>query len=131
MQHDPSNATVGGFDPVAFLEKVKHRVVSMHASDRYPRRAPRSRICARRRAPPGYPAKLLHGETGCGLNDYDAIFRILAGVGFAGWISIEDGVNGLDEMARSVAFLEAEARRILRRLTRRDGRAGRTCAGAP
>ena len=35
VQHDPSNATVGGFDPVAFLEKVKHRVVSMHASDRY------------------------------------------------------------------------------------------------
>ena len=35
VQYDPSNATVGGFDPVAFLEKVKHRVVSMHASDRY------------------------------------------------------------------------------------------------
>ena len=26
---------VGGFDPVAFLEKVKTRVVTMHASDRY------------------------------------------------------------------------------------------------
>jgi sugar phosphate isomerase/epimerase len=35
VQYDPSNATVGGYDPVAFLEKVKHRVVSMHASDRY------------------------------------------------------------------------------------------------
>ena len=35
VQYDPSNAIVGGFDPVAFLDKVKHRVVSMHASDRY------------------------------------------------------------------------------------------------
>ena len=35
VQYDPSNATVGGFDPVRFLEKVKQRVVSMHASDRY------------------------------------------------------------------------------------------------
>ena len=48
----------------------------------------------------------MHGETGQGLNDFDAIFRILAEVGFAGWISIEDGMNGLDEMARSVAFLK-------------------------
>ena len=35
VQYDPSNAIVGGYDPVAFLEKVKHRVVTMHASDRY------------------------------------------------------------------------------------------------
>ena len=106
MQFDPSNATVGGFDPVAFLEKVKHRVVSMHASDRY--LAPGATLDDLRAADggTGYSAKLLHGETGRGLNDYDAIFRILAGVGFAGWISIEDGVNGLDEMARSVAFLK-------------------------
>ena len=64
------------------------------------------RPAQRRTAPPGYSAKLQHGETGQGLNDYDAIFRILAGVGFDGWISIEDGMNGLDEMARSVAFLK-------------------------
>ena len=35
VQYDPSNAVVGGFDPIAFLEKVKERVVTMHASDRY------------------------------------------------------------------------------------------------
>ena len=35
VQYDPSNAVVGGFDPIAFLEKIKHRVVTMHASDRY------------------------------------------------------------------------------------------------
>lgn len=54
----------------------------------------------------GYSDKLKHGETGKGLNDYDAIFQRLAGVGFDGWISVEDGVNGLDELRRSVDFLK-------------------------
>ena len=35
VQYDPSNAFVGGYDPIRFLEKVRHRVVTMHASDRY------------------------------------------------------------------------------------------------
>jgi sugar phosphate isomerase/epimerase len=102
VQYDPSNATVGGFDPAAFLEKVKHRVVTMHASDRY--LAPGTTLEELRQADGsiGYSPKLLHGETGKGLNDYDAIFRILASVGFGGWISVEDGMNGLDELSRSV-----------------------------
>jgi sugar phosphate isomerase/epimerase len=106
VQFDPSNATVGGFDPVAFLDKVKHRVVTMHASDRY--LAPGATLDELRQADGsiGYSPKLLHGETGKGLNDYDAIFRILASVGFAGWISVEDGMNGLDELKRSVEFLK-------------------------
>ena len=74
VQYDPSNATVGGFDPVAFLEKVKHRVVTMHASDRY--LAPGATLDDLRQADGtiGYSDKLQHGETGKGLNDYDAIF---------------------------------------------------------
>jgi sugar phosphate isomerase/epimerase len=106
VQYDPSNATVGGFDPVAFLEKIKHRVVSMHASDRY--LAPGATLEELRQADGsiGYSDKLRHGETGKGLNDYDAIFRILAGVGFSGWVSVEDGMNGLDELRRSVEFLK-------------------------
>jgi sugar phosphate isomerase/epimerase len=108
VQYDPSNATVGGYDPLAFLDKVKHRVVSMHASDRY--LAPGTTLEELRQADGtiGYSPKLLHGETGKGLNDYDAIFRILAGVGFTGWISVEDGMNGLDELRRSVAFLKGK-----------------------
>src|SRR5690606_34311211 len=35
VQYDPSNAIVAGDDPIALLEKVADRVVSMHASDRY------------------------------------------------------------------------------------------------
>jgi sugar phosphate isomerase/epimerase len=106
VQYDPSNATVGGFDPVAFLEKVKRRVVSMHASDRY--LAPGATLNELRQSDGrlGYSDKLQHGETGKGLNDYDAIFRILRSVGFAGWISVEDGMNGLEEVKRSVEFLK-------------------------
>jgi sugar phosphate isomerase/epimerase len=105
VQYDPSNATVGGYDPIAFLDKVKHRVVTMHASDRY--LAPGATLADLRSAEgsTGYAAVLRHGEVGEGLNDYDAIFRILSGAGFHGWISVEDGMNGLDELARSVAFL--------------------------
>src|SRR5258706_8655466 len=35
VQYDPSNAIVAGDDPIALLETVADRVVSMHASDRY------------------------------------------------------------------------------------------------
>ena len=106
VQYDPSNATVGGFDPVSFLEKVKRRVVSMHASDRY--LAPGATLEDLRQTDgsSGYSDKLKHGETGKGLNDYDAIFRILASVSYSGWISVEDGMNGMEELRRSVEFLK-------------------------
>ncbi len=115
VQYDPSNATVGGFDPVAFLEMVQHRVVSMHASDRY--LAPGATLEELRQADGtiGYSDKLRHGETGKGLNDYDAIFRILSGVGFRGWISVEDGMNGMDELRRSVEFLKQKRAEYYRR----------------
>ena len=106
VQYDPSNAVVGGFDPIAFLHKIKHRVVTMHASDRY--LVPGTTLEEIRLADGtvGYPDKLRHGQTGKGANDYDAIFRILRSVNFTGWISVEDGMNGLDELARSVQFLK-------------------------
>jgi sugar phosphate isomerase/epimerase len=111
VQFDPSNAVVAGFDPIAFLEKVKHRVVTMHASDRY--LVPGTTIEEIRAADGsvGYPDKLRHGETGRGMNDYESIFRILSEAGFGGWISVEDGMNGLDELARSVEFLKRQRER--------------------
>ena len=82
------------------------RVVTMHASDRS--LAPGATLDDLRTSDgaTGYSDKLRHGETGKGLIDYDAIFRILAGAQFTGWISVEDGMNGLDELQRSVAFLK-------------------------
>lgn len=106
VQYDPSNAVVGGFDPVAFLEKIKSRVVTMHASDRYLVDGATIGELRQSDGTIGYSDKLRHGETGKGMNDYDAIFRILRSVNYSGWISVEDGVHGLDELRRSVEFLK-------------------------
>jgi len=105
VQYDPSNALVAGDDPVELLKAVAGRVVSMHASDRY--LAAGTTLAELRQADGtlGYSPNLCHGVTGKGLNDYDAIFRTLAGVGYRGWVSIEDGMNGMGEMAESLAFL--------------------------
>ena len=108
VQYDPSNATVGGYDPIAFLERVKHRVVTVHASDRYLAPGASLEALSQQDGSAGYAAALKHGETGTGLNDYDAIFRILAEARFDGWISIEDGMNGLDEIKRSADFLKGK-----------------------
>jgi sugar phosphate isomerase/epimerase len=110
VQYDPSNAFVGGYDPVRFLEKVRHRVVTMHASDRYLAAGATLDDLAQGDGALGYASALKHGETGKGLNDYDAIFRILAEHHYRGWVSIEDGMNGMDEMAASLAFLRQKSR---------------------
>jgi sugar phosphate isomerase/epimerase len=106
VQYDPSNAIVAGDDPIALLRLVADRVVSMHASDRY--LAPGASLDDLRQSDGtiGYSPNLRHGVTGKGLNDYDQIFTILAGVGYQGWVSIEDGMNGMDEMKESVDFLK-------------------------
>ncbi len=105
VQYDPSNATVAGDDPIELLRAVADRVVSMHASDRY--LADGATLDDLRAADGsiGYFDKLRHGVTGKGLNDFDAIFAILAANNYRGWVSIEDGMNGMDEMAESLAFL--------------------------
>ncbi len=105
VQYDPSNAIVAGDEPVALLEAVADRVVSMHASDRYLAGGTTLEDLRQSDGTLGYSPDLQHGVTGRGLNDYDAIFRILAEHGYRGWVSIEDGMNGMDEMAESLAFL--------------------------
>ncbi len=105
VQYDPSNAIVAGDDPLELLRHVAPRVVSMHASDRYLADGATLDELRQTDGTLGYSPNLRHGVTGKGLNDYDAIFRTLAGVGYRGWVSIEDGMNGVDEMAESLAFL--------------------------
>ena len=105
VQYDPSNAIVAGDDPIALLEHVADRVVSMHASDRYLAEGATLDDLRQSDGTLGYSPNLRHGVTGKGLNDYNRIFSILASVGYKGWISIEDGMNGMDEMKESIEFL--------------------------
>ena len=105
VQYDPSNALVAGDDPVDLLRLVASRVVSMHASYRY--LAPGATLDELRQSDGtlGYSPNLRHGVTGQGLNDYHAIFRLLAQHSYAGWISLEDGMDEMDEMVASLKFL--------------------------
>lgn len=106
INYDPSNAFLAGDDPLELLYRVSDRVVTMHASDRFLKEGTLEDLRREEDGSAGYAKRLSHGEIGKGLNDYDAIFRELKRVGFDGWISIEDGVDGMDQLERSVAFLE-------------------------
>jgi sugar phosphate isomerase/epimerase len=105
VQYDPSNAIVAGDDSADFLDLVLDRVVTMQASDRS--LAPGGSLDDLRQSDGtlGYSPLLQHGVLGRGLNDYERIFSTLVGAGYDGWISIEDGVNGMGEMRESVEFL--------------------------
>lgn len=105
VNYDPSNAFLAGEDPLELLKRVSSRVVTMHASDRYLLEGTLDDLRNEEDGVLGYAKRLRHGEIGKGLNDYDAIFAELKRVNFNGWISIEDGVDGMDQLARSVAFL--------------------------
>lgn len=105
VNYDPSNAIIAGDDPLELLRRVKHRVVTMHASDRFLIEGTVEDLRREENGSEGYLKRLRHGEIGRGLNDYDAIFRELRSVGFNNWISIEDGVDGMDQLEASVGFL--------------------------
>lgn len=105
VNYDPSNAFLAGDDPLELLRRVKHRVVTMHASDRYLSEGTLEDLRREEGGAEGYAKRLRHGTIGRGLNDYDAIFRELHGVGFDGWVSIEDGVDGMEQLAESVRFV--------------------------
>lgn len=105
VNYDPSNAFLAGEDPLELLAAVKERVVSMHASDRYLKAGGTLADLKKQDGAKGYSDLLAHGVIGKGLNDYDTIFRTLHSVGFNGWVSIEDGMNGMEELKESVRFL--------------------------
>jgi sugar phosphate isomerase/epimerase len=107
VNYDPSNALIAGQDPLEVLAAVKHRIVSMHASDRYLANGTLEEL-KKQEGTTGYANNLKHGVIGKGLNNYDAIFSALKAEGFDGWISIEDGVNGIDDLRESVRFLRTK-----------------------
>jgi sugar phosphate isomerase/epimerase len=110
VNFDPSNAIAAGEEPLELLERVKHRVVTMHASDRYLANGTIEDLRREEGGTAGYVSFFKHGVIGKGLNDYDAIFSTLKGVGFDGWISIEDGVDGMDQMHESAEFLKKKVK---------------------
>ena len=107
VNYDPSNTILAGEEPLEILDRVKHRVVTMHASDRYLKHGTLEDLAAEEGVM-GYASRLAHGEIGQGMNDYDAIFSTLKSVGFDGWISIEDGEEGIEQLERSVNFLRGK-----------------------
>ncbi len=104
VNYDPSNTILAGEDPLVLLERVKHRVVTMHASDRYLKSGTIEDL-RKEEDSIGYASRLSHGVIGRGMNDYDKIFATLNSVGFSSWISIEDGMNGMDDLRESAKFL--------------------------
>ena len=110
VNYDPSNTILAGEDPLELLERVKLRVKTMHASDRFLKWGTIEDL-RKEEDSVGYAQRLSHGVIGKGMNDYDAIFSTLRAVGFNAWISIEDGVNGMDELRESVRFLRAKMRK--------------------
>ena len=110
VNYDPSNAYIAGDDPLELLRRVVSRVVTMHASDRYLIEGTLEDLRREEGGAAGYAKRLRHGEIGKGLNDYDAIFTQLRQAGFDSWISIEDGVEGIDQLRRSAQFLRAKVK---------------------
>lgn len=110
VNYDPSNTYLAGEDPLDLLRQISRRVVTMHASDRFLLEGTLADLRREEGGAKGYAKRLSHGEIGKGLNDYDAIFKELKHVGFDGWISIEDGVEGMDQLVRSVTFLRNKMR---------------------
>ena len=111
VNFDPSNAIAAGEEPLELLEKVKHKVLTMHASDRYLASGTIEDLRKAEGGSAGYVSFFKHGVIGKGLNDYDAIFKTLKDVGFDSWISIEDGVDGMEQMHESADFLREKIKK--------------------
>lgn len=97
VNFDTSNSIMAEEDPVEVLQAVKDRVVSLHASDRQM-----------------VKGKLVHKAIGEGIVDFESIFTILKQTGFSGWVSIEDGVEGVEEIERSIIFLRKVWKQVYR-----------------
>ena len=81
VNFDASNQVMVGEDPMEVLEVVKHKVWHVHASDRL-------------------PGQYAHSVIGEGSVRFDPIFACLAGIGYSGYISLEDNSSEGDEGTR-------------------------------
>jgi sugar phosphate isomerase/epimerase len=104
VNFDPSNAVFAGEDPIWVMAELKHRILTMHASDRYLKEGYKLEDI-KHFTQTGYSQAMSHGVIGKGVIDYHKVFEQLQSIKFSNWISIEDGVNGLGDLKDSVKFL--------------------------
>ena len=91
VNFDTANTIAYGDDPLPVLEKIIHRVETIHAADTSTR------------------GLLTHTSIGTGLVPFEEIFSILKKTGFDGWICIEEGSNrGIDGIAEAAAYIREE-----------------------
>ena len=92
---DTGNAYLGGEDPIAWLERIKHRLVHMHAKDISVAQSDAER------------GKVMGTAVGCacgdGVIDWEAVIAILRKIPQDIVLSVECGT--LDEAARSIEHL--------------------------
>ena len=93
--YDTGNAYLGGEDPIAWLERIKHRLVHMHAKDISVAQSDAER------------GKVMGTAVGCacgdGVIDWEAVMAILRTIPQDVVLSVECGT--LDEAARSIEHL--------------------------
>jgi sugar phosphate isomerase/epimerase len=88
VNFDTANPLVSDEDPLILLEKVKDRVISVHAFD----------VRA--------PGVLEPVVVGAGVAPFPEIFSVLKSTGFDGWICIEEASRtGTDGFERAVAYV--------------------------
>jgi sugar phosphate isomerase/epimerase len=116
VQFDPSNTILAGEDPIELLEQVKHRVVTMHASDRFLLPGHTMEELQRMEDAVGYASILSHGVVGKGLNDYPRIFRAGRNPHLGGIPPALDG----DCSARRVIGVTEERFNVIRRRRQSD-----------
>jgi sugar phosphate isomerase/epimerase len=66
VNYDPSNTFLAGEDPLELLRRVKHRVLTMHASDRYLIEGTMEDLRREEMDAVGYAKRLRHGVIGQG-----------------------------------------------------------------
>lgn len=87
VNFDASNQLMCREDPMEVLNVVKRKVWHMHASDRH-------------------PGEYTHTVIGEGSVDFDPIFACLAGIGYSGYVSLEDNnPEGHSGTVRAIAFI--------------------------
>jgi sugar phosphate isomerase/epimerase len=99
---DTGNAYLGGQDPIAWLNQIKHRLVHMHAKDISVEQSDAER------------GKVMGTAVGCacgdGVIDWEAVMTILKGIPQDIVLSVECGT--LDQAARSVEHLRKVRERL-------------------